>query len=357
MRRPLLIITCAFFLAACCRQAPAGCEPNGRWTKERAREWSERTGWRSGCNYIPATAINQIEMWQASTFDPETIDKELGWAEELGFNTMRVYLSSVVWRNEAESFKQRIDRFLDIAASHGIKPLFVFFDDCWNPHSGIGPQPAPKPWVHNSGWVRDPSDDLRADTVALFPVLEAYVKDIMTTFRDDDRVLWWDMYNEPGNSGYDIASLPLLKNAFKWAREVRSSQPVSAGLWYYGCPELNAFQIENSDIISYHNYLDPESHALRIGFFKAFERPMYCTEYMARRNGSTFQAILPMLKQNNIGAINWGFVAGKTNTNFAWDEPLPDVAEPPLWFHDIYRQDKTPFDPAETETIRQVNGK
>lgn len=357
MKRVLLIIACAFLGTACCEQPHAGCEPNGRWTKARAREWSERTGWRSGCNYIPATAINQIEMWQASTFDPETIDKELGWAEELGFNTMRVYLSSVVWRNEAESFKQRIDRFLDIAASHGIKPLFVFFDDCWNPHSEIGPQPAPKPGVHNSGWVRDPADDLRADTVALFPVLEAYVKDIMTTFGDDDRVLWWDMYNEPGNSGYDIKSLPLLKNAFKWAREVRPSQPVSAGLWYYGCPELNAFQIENSDIISYHNYLDPESHALRIGLFKAFERPMYCTEYMARRNGSTFQTILPMLKQNNIGAINWGFVAGKTNTIFAWDEPLPDAAEPPLWFHDIYRQDKTPFDPAETAIIRQVNGR
>ena len=357
MKKILLIIACAFFLGACCPSTPAGYEPNGRWTKEKAREWSERTGWRSGCNYIPATAINQIEMWQASTFDPETIDKELGWAEELGFNTMRVYLSSVVWRNEAESFKQRIDRFLDLAAGHGIKPLFVFFDDCWNPHSEIGPQPAPKPGIHNSGWVRDPSDDLRADTTALFPVLEAYVKDIMTTFRDDDRVLWWDLYNEPGNSGYNIASLPLVKNVFKWAREVRPSQPVSVGLWYYGCPELNAFQIENSDIISYHNYLDPDSHALRIGFFKAFARPMYCTEYMARRNGSTFQTILPMLRENNIGAINWGFVAGKTNTIFAWDEPLPEAAEPPLWFHDIYRPDKTPFDPAETETIRRINGK
>ena len=206
MKKILLIIACAFFLGACCPSTPAGYEPNGRWTKEKAREWSERTGWRSGCTYNTAAADKQIE---------------------LGFNTMRVYLSSVVWRNEAESFKQRIDRFLDLAAGHGIKPLFVFFDDCWNPHSEIGPQPAPKPGIHNSGCVRDPSDDLRADTTALFPVLEAYVKDIMTTFRDDDRVLWWDLYNEPGNSGYNIASLPLVKNVFKWAREVRPSQPVS----------------------------------------------------------------------------------------------------------------------------------
>ena len=358
MKNLLLIFASLLLLAACCQQTPPdGYEANGRWTKGKAWEWSKQTGWRSGCNYIPSTAINQIEMWQSSTFDSATIDKELGWAQELGFNTMRVYLSSVVWTYEADEFKKHIDQFLAIADRHGIKPILVFFDDCWNPHSQIGEQPAPKPGIHNSGWVRDPSDDLRADTTSLFPILETYLKDIMARFGDDDRVLWWDLYNEPGNSGYDIQSLPLLRNAFKWAREVRPSQPVSVGLWYYRCPELNMIQIENSDIISYHNYLDPESHALRIGFFKAFGRPMYCTEYMARRNGSTFQTILPMLKKNNVGAINWGFVAGKTNTIFAWDEPLPNAAEPPLWFHDIYRPDKTPFDPVEIDTIRSVNGK
>lgn len=356
MGKVLVIIVCLF--VSCCHvDSEEGYESNGRWTKEKAREWGEHTGWRSGCNYIPATAVNQIEMWQKSTFDPGTIDKELGWAEELGFNTMRVYLSSVVWRHESESFKKRIDRFLEIADRHGIRPLFVFFDDCWNPHSRIGPQPAPKPGIHNSGWVRDPSDDLRADTVALFPVLEAYVKDIMTTFGDDDRVLWWDLYNEPGNRGYNIKSLPLLKNVFRWAREVKPSQPVSVGLWYYGCPEMNAFQIENSDIISYHNYLDVQSHAHFINFFKIFERPVYCTEYMARRNGSYFQTIMPMLKENGVGAINWGFVAGKTNTIFAWDDPHPDGLEPPVWFHDIYRQDKTPFDTVEIKTIKSMNCK
>ena len=351
-----LVIITTVTLTGCCNAPEAGYESNGRWTKEKAAAWAEETGWRSGCNYIPATAINQIEMWQESTFDPKTIDKELGWAQELGFNTMRVFLSSVVWKAEPESFKARIDQFLGITESHGIKPIFVFFDDCWNAHSEIGPQPLPKPGVHNSGWVRDPSDDLRGDPNFLFPVLESYVKDILTTFKNDSRVLWWDLYNEPGNSGYGIASLPLLKNVFKWAREVKPSQPVSAGLWFLACPELNNFQIENSDIFSYHNYLDPEMHALRISMFKSFMRPMYCTEYMARRNNSFFQNIMPLLKENNVGAINWGFVSWKTNTIFAWDEPRPDVAEPELWFHDIYRQDKTPFDQEETETIKRING-
>src|SRR4029077_2592941 len=45
------------------------------WTKERARAWADSTGWLVGSNFIPSTAINQLEMWQAATFDPRTIDR------------------------------------------------------------------------------------------------------------------------------------------------------------------------------------------------------------------------------------------------------------------------------------------
>ena len=296
-------------------------------------------------------------MWQAESFDAATIDKELGWAEELGFNTMRVYLSSVVWRHDPQGFKKRMDQFLVISSKHGIRPVFVFFDDCWNEESAIGKQPDPKPGVHNSGWVQDPRVSLRKDTTKLFPMLEKYVKDILTTFKNDKRILLWDLYNEPGNSQHGISSLPLLKNVFKWARKVNPSQPLSAGVWYFGCNELNAFQIENSDVITYHNYSNEKEHQLWINFLKIYGCPMICTEYMARRNDSKFQNILPLLKKNHIGAINWGFVSGKTNTIFAWNEPNPNVKEPILWFHDIYRQDKTPFDPQEVNTIKAVNGK
>lgn len=348
----LLICTAALSLC-CCTAEKTG----GRWSAEKAKAWGEAQGWRSGCNYVPATAINQIEMWQSLTFDPETIDKELGWAEELGFSTMRVFLSSVVWTNEADSFKERIDNFLGIASKHGIKPVFVFFDDCWNPESAIGPQPEPKPGIHNSGWVRDPSESLRKDTVALYPVLERYVKDILTTFKDDDRVLWWDLYNEPGNSGHGTESFPLLKNVYRWAREVGPSQPVSSGVWCYSDYDMNAFQLENSDIISYHSYSNPEHDSAIVDLFLSLDRPVYCTEYMARMFDSTFQNTLPLLREKNISAINWGFVSGKTNTIFAWSDPRPDGKEPELWFHDIYRQDKTPFDQAEIDAIKEVNSK
>lgn len=327
------------------------------WSKEKAAAWYASQPWISGCNFQPSTAINQIEMWSDETFDLSTIDKELGWAENLGFNTMRVFLSSVVWKHNPEVFKKNIDKYLAVSSKHGIKTLFVFFDDCWNQESAYGKQPDPKPGVHNSGWVQDPSCSLRQDTTKLFPVLEKYVKDVISTFKNDKRILLWDLYNEPGNSKHQLGSMPLLKNVFKWAREVNPSQPLSSGIWYFGTPELNVFQITNSDIITYHNYDSPKDHELEINMLKIQDRPLICTEYMARRNNSRFQNVMPMLKRQNVGAINWGFVSGKTNTIFAWDEPKPNDAEPPLWFHDIYRKNGSPFDSAEVNAIRKATGK
>ncbi len=327
------------------------------WSLEKAKTWYSAQPWLSGCNYQPATAINQIELWQAETFDAATINKEFGWAEELGFNTMRVFLSSVVWKNDASGLKKRIDQFLEISSKHNIRPIFVFFDDCWNDESHIGKQSEPKVGVHNSGWVQDPSVSLRKDTTKLYPELEKYVKDIISAFKDDKRILLWDLYNEPGNRDHGITSLPLLKNVFKWVREVNPSQPITAGIWYFDVPELNSLQIENSDIITYHNYSNVGEHNLMINMLKLYDRPLVCTEYMARRNNSTFQTIMPMLKHNKVGAINWGFVSGKTNTIYAWDTPMPTGDEPKLWFHDIFRQNHTPFDVNEVNVIKSCNGK
>lgn len=327
------------------------------WSQEKAAAWYAEQPWLAGCNFQPGSAINQVEMWAGETFDAATIDKELGWAEELGFNLMRVYLSSEVWKADPEGFKKRIDDYLTISSKHGIKTMFVIFDDCWNEETVAGTQPAPKPGVHNSGWVQDPAASLRKDTASLFPVLEKYVKDIMTAFKADDRVLLWDLYNEPGNSRHGMNSMPLLRNVFKWAREVNPVQPISVGVWTFRYPELNQFQIANSDVLTYHNYSNPNEHQIWINLLKTHGRPMICTEYMARRNNSRFENVMPLLKRNNVGAINWGFVAGKTNTIFAWDEPKPNEKEPELWFHDIYRQDKTPFDPKEVELIKKLTGK
>ena len=347
----LLLICMTVLFCSCSTEQ----KPRERWTEQQANEWYKQWGWLRGANFQPSTAINQLEMWQAETFDPKTIDRELGWAVGIGMNCMRVYLHHAAWEQDKKGFKDRIRQYMDIAGQHGISTIFVLFDDCWNPTFTTGKQPEPKPGIHNSGWVRDPGDlYYEGDTTKLTPILEKYVKDILTSFKDDKRIVFWDLYNEPGNSKYGNRSLPLLKKVFEWARTANPSQPLSVGVWKKDLIGLNAYSLEASDIISYHNYESAEKHLQAIDSLKKFNRPLICTEYMARTNGSTFETIMPILKENNIGTINWGLVAGKTNTIFAWDNPLPDVAEPPVWFHDIFRKDGTPYSQKEIEAIKAL---
>jgi len=355
----LLVGSSFLFLNGCNKAREGGAVENQmaeRWTKEEVMAWADGRPWYRGANFNPSTAINQLEFWQAESFDPETIDRELGWAENIGLNCMRVYLHHLAWEVDSVGFKDRMNEYLAIANRHGIVTIFVFFDDCWNPTYQAGKQPDPKPGVHNSGWVRDPGD-LLFESPALSDILENYVKDILSTFTNDSRILLWDLYNEPGNSGYGNRSMSLLKNVFEWAREINPSQPVSSAVWDYKLKDLNAFQLEHSDVITYHNYEDQPHHQASIDTLKKLGRPLICTEYMARRNNSLFSTIMPMLKDQGIGAINWGLVAGKSNTKYAWDEPIPDGSEPVLWFHEIFRKDGTPYKQEEVDLIKELTEK
>jgi hypothetical protein len=324
------------------------------WSVEKANEWGKNLPWLRGANFNPSTAINQLEFWQEDTFDPETIDRELGWASDIGMNCMRVYLHHAAWKVDRDGFKRRINKYLTIASKHSISTIFVFFDDCWNYTFQSGKQPEPKPGVHNSGWIMDPGD-LLFTTENLMPILKEYVTDILKTFKNNENIILWDLYNEPGNSGRKNTSLPLLKNVFKWARKVNPKQPLTVGVWNKDLEVLNKFQLENSDIISYHNYNNEIDHQNAIDSLNKFNRPMMCTEYMARRNNSLFSNIMPILKKQKIGAINWGLVTGKSNTKYAWDEPIPDGSEPGLWFHDIFYKNGVPYKNDEVELIKKLS--
>ena len=216
-------------------------------------------------------------------------------------------------------------------------------------------QPAPRLGVHNSGWVQDPGDPAYREP-ANFPLLRDYITAVLRRFGHDDRVLLWDLYNEPGNSGKKDASLPLLQAVFGWARAAHPDQPLSAGIWSLSLEKLNAFQATHSDVITYHNYQPPENHRMWIQLLRVTGRPLLCTEYMARKRDSRFANILPLLKQERVGAINWGLVSGKTNTIYAWDTPIPDGSEPKEWFHDIFRGDGTPYRLDEVALIRRLTG-
>ena len=352
MKKLLWVLFAFAFLTQCNTKDE---NKNSVWSKEKANDWYAKTDWPRGSDYIPASAINQLEMWQAETFDSATIDKELQLAQSIGFNAMRVYLHHLAWLQDRQGFKERVNKYLSIADKHQIKTIFVFFDDCWNANYDAGTQPDPKPGIHNSGWLRDPGDLYYTDST-LVDTLQVYVKDILSSFAKDSRILLWDLYNEPGNSGYGNKSFDLVKKIFSWAREVNPDQPLSVGLWNDKLIDLNVFQLANSDVITYHNYENETAHARAIDSLQAYGRPLICTEYMARTRGSYFANIMPLLKKDKIGAINWGFVAGKTNTIYAWDTPLPDGSQPIEWFHDIFQKDGSVYSVGEVNLIKKLTG-
>jgi hypothetical protein len=348
MRKTLAFVLLSWVLGATLQAEP-------RWSKERAQAWSKRQPWLVGCNFIPSTAINQLEMWQADTFDAATIDRELGFAAGVGMNVVRVYLHNLVWEEDAAGLKQRIGRFLEMADRHRIRVIFVLFDSCWNDHPKTGKQPAPKPGVHNSGWVRAPGTARLFDS-RTWAGLEGYTKDVLGSFGRDPRVLAWDLFNEPSNSGYLDAALPFLKAVFAWAREANPDQPLTAGLWN-DHPLSNAVMLDQSDVVTFHDYDAPEKLEAHILDLKKTGRPLICTEYLARTRGSLFETALPIFKRHGVGAVNWGLVKGKTNTIFAWDAPMPDQDEPPVWFHDVFRPDGTPYSASEVAFLKSITAR
>ena len=341
------------------------------WTKEQANAWYDKQAWLVGCNFIPSTAINELEMFQAETFDTATINRELGWAAGIGMNTVRVYLHDLLWQQDAAGFQKRLETFLAIAARHHIKPIFVLFDSCWDPFPKLGKQRDPKPFVHNSGWVQSPGFDALKDSTQ-YPRLEAYVKGVVEKFANDDRILAWDIWNEPdntNNSAYGKVELPnksayvlpLLQRSFEWARSVNPSQPLTSGVWAgdWSSPDklkpIEKVQLDQSDIITFHNYENGEEFEKRIKWLQQLGRPLICTEYMARGNKSFFETTLPIAKKYKVGAINWGLVDGKTQTKFAWNSwDKKYNSAPKIWFHEIFHTDGKPYKQEEVELITKL---
>jgi hypothetical protein len=347
---------------------------NQRWSEQRANAWYQQLPWLAGSNFIPANAINELEMWQADTFDPAEIDKELGWAESLGMKTMRVFLHDLLWQQDAGGFTQRIDRFLTISAKHHIRPIFVLFDSCWDPNPKLGPQRPPIPGVHNSGWLQSPGATALTDP-SQYPRLKAYVQGVVSAFGNDPRILAWDLWNEPNNTNGEPYHkleptnkvelvVALLPQVFAWARSANPIQPLTSGVWegdYSSTDKLNAMQriqLEDSDVLSFHTYNWPEVFEQHVEWLERYQRPIFCTEFMARSVGSTFDAILPIAKKHRVAAINWGLVAGKTQTNLPWESwQHPYIlAPPPVWFHEVLYPDGRPYREREARILRELTG-
>jgi len=345
-----------------------------QWTPQQANDWYAKQPWLVGSNFVPNTAINELEMWQADTFDLPTIDREFSWAESLGMNTMRVFLHNLLWQGNGSDLLDRMEKFLQVADKHHIRIMFVLLDSVWDPNPKLGKQREPRPHVHNSGWVQSPGAEILKNPSGWDKQLKPYVVGVIGHFRDDKRVLLWDLMNEPDNENgsYKKQELPnkpkvalqLLQKEWEWARSANPSQPLTSGVWHGDdwssdtkLSDMARFQLQNSDVITYHSYDPPKEMQKRIDSLKRFQRPILCTEYMARPRGSTFEAILPLLKNEHVAAYNWGFVNGKSQTIYPWDSwEKTYTAEPPVWFHDIFRQDGSPFSADEVALIRKLNG-
>ncbi len=343
----------------------------GRWTEAHAWTYMSQQPWPVGSNYLPKDAINQLEMFQKDTYDPAEIDKEFGWAESAGMTTMRIFLHDLLWQQDSRGFEDRVDNVLSIAARHHIKPVLVLFDSCWDPRPVPGPQHPPIPGVHNSGWVQSPGVAL--GDPAQIPRFKAYVAGIVGRFAHDNRILAWDVWNEPDNpGGGDYKNLPnkvqlvdrLLPQVFDWARSVDPVQPLTSGVWTHddwadpqAWSATERIQLTQSDIISFHDYSWPEKFEARLVSLEKLHRPILCTEYMARGAGSTVDTILPIAARHHVGAINWGFVQGKMQTYLPWDSwQIPYVnRQPTVWFHDLFYPDGTPYRRREIELIRSLS--
>lgn len=330
---------------------------NGQWSASQARSWWDKTEWPVGCCYVPTYAINQLEMWQEDTFNPEVLDREFALCQDLGFNLVRIYLHELLWFQDADGFKSRIARVLDMASARGIKVTFTF---CTNGggEEKPGPQPQKKPGVHGGGhWAHSPVDRIFFHREN-WPEFKAYLQDILTTFGEDERVLYWCLYNEPENIKDGRDCLEFMKAMYGWAWEVRPYQPLTSPVWIRPGQkgdktklDMVSFVCENSDILSFHCYYSPEELETFIRMLRRYNRPLICQEYMARTLGSTFEACLPILKREKVGALNWGLAEGKCEYRFPWGSK-PEEGEPPVWFHSIFWHDYTPYSQNEVEFIK-----
>lgn len=342
-----------------------------RWSIERVVGWQSEAGWLVGCNFAPSTAGNQLEMWQVETFDPTTIERELGWAAQLGMNVVRVYLHDLVFSSEGAAFLDRVDQVLAIADAHGIAMIPVLFDGVWHPNPQLGRQPDPTPGLHNSIWLQSPGRVI-LDDPARWPELRPYVSEVLSRFADDGRIMAWDLFNEPdqidhltlksgSRQGKADAATALLDTVFDWARSVDPSQPLTAGVWEYGedhgpiANPLNALILERSDIVSFHCYEPRIELAAVIDALEVHGRPLLCTEWLARSSGSTVD-LLEVFADRGVGAINWGLVDGRTQTRFPWRSWLEPIEDDEPWFHELLHGDGSPYDPNEAAIFRRLTG-
>lgn len=349
-----------------------------KWTEEKIWNWYNSKSWIRGCNYISSDCANRIDQWQSYQCEErfETEERELELAQSIGFNSIRVIVEYDVWKKEHDEFMNNLERHISIANNHGMTVMIVLSNECCVPkdayketvlgpqHYDLGYHGGRKISPHQSG----------ASTYSIIDepeIAEHYlemVKEIISKYKSDERVIAWNLMNEPGNRRED-KSLGFLKRLFEVAREIDPIQPLAADVWGdvdekgYPLRNIERVALENSDFVSFHCYGDFCRMVKKVTALKKMGRPLICTEWLCRIRNNYVHDNFPYFFSEKIGCYNWGLVASYKTQYFEpynriWDElDNPEVDTSNLnvtaWMHDLFRPSHHPYDPKEIAIIKE----
>lgn len=349
-----------------------------QWSNEKIWEWYNSRPWIRGCNYMSADCANGIDQWQEYQFEErfETTKKELALMSELGYNSIRIRPEFFVWEKEHDGFMERFERYIELAAQNGISCMVIFGNDCCPPKEEalnrlyLGEQHVD--WGYHGGRKVSQHGTFAGAGYSLLDDAEyaekhyEFVREIVEKYKNDERIIIWDVFNEPGNSKRNSMSLPHMKKFFEIIRSIDPIQPLTVGIWSQttelkNLTEAEKYGLENSDIVSYHNYGTYENNIQELKVLKKLGRPILNTEWLNRCGGNTIEELFPLFYLEKVGCYNWGFVAGKYQTyephNSVWDNYKSEYYKYNFdftkWFHDIYRPSHNPYNPKETELIKR----
>lgn len=163
-----------------------------------------------GFNYQPGYAYNSYEAWRF--FDAETFRRELTWGKRAfpGFNTVRYWLSYDAFRYEEDRQRENFETALGIADSLRLKAVPVLFNR-WHDYNMDNGGIYIDQFVPESSWC---SGDGRAQ-------YKRYISNIVGDHRHDERILAWDMCNEPFSYGADNAFTAVVRGYEKaWLEDM-----------------------------------------------------------------------------------------------------------------------------------------
>jgi len=313
-----------------------------------------------GAVYNPYSADNAIDFW--NNYSPVEVDRELRYAEAYGMNTITVYLHYFSWLADRVGLLSKFENLLEIATNHGLKVAPIFYDDCWNYDPASGPQPPPVWGVHNSQWVESPGHPVEenyfspissSDSTTYKTSLQDYITDFASVHRNDPRILYWEIMNEPGCSGdgsMQERRAQLMNDGRMAILAAGATQPINSpqvqedeGTYFSDFYAFHPYggyagPINGSDV----NALNTET--LERGFNDAwgYAFPMTMAGVVSNYGGTT-------------GFLVWELMIGDTNTRFHWGQvpSNPATVEPAIPFQGTIYPDGHPW---QTDEVQALTG-